>query len=155
MKQIEFEFLKNGDPKITEKILRSLPMWFGIEEATVSYIEESKKIPMIITTINKNVVGFVSVKNHSPYSSEIYVMGIDPLYHRQSFGKKLLHELEAYLKSNKVEFLQVKTVSEEREDKYYEKTRLFYKSQGFKEIEVFPNLWGPANPCLLLIKRLI
>ena len=33
----------------------------------------------------------------------------------------------------------------------YDKTNLFYLSLGFKELEVFPELWDEANPCQIYI----
>lgn len=151
---MEFEYLEKGNPAVTEKILRSLPDWFGIEESTVAYIEKSKELPMVIAYQSGEPIGFVSIKNHSPYTSELYVMGIDPKFHRQSCGSKMIGEVEKHLNNQGVEFLQVKTLSEGRECEFYKKTRLFYKSQGFKEVEVFPTLWDKSNPCLLMIKGL-
>ena len=81
-------------------------------------------------------------------------MGVDPNLHRQSCGSKMITELERRLNKQGIEFLQVKTLSEERECEFYKKTRLFYKSQGFREVEVFPTLWDKSNPCLLMIKGL-
>ena len=60
------EYLEKGDPKITEKILRSLPDWFGIEESTQAYIEKSKELPMVVAFQEDIPVGFISIKNHSP-----------------------------------------------------------------------------------------
>jgi hypothetical protein len=34
-------------------------------------------------------------------------------------------------------------------------TRLFYEAIGFLPIEVFPTLWDPWNPRLLMLKRLL
>ena len=79
-------------------------------------------------------------------------MGIHPNYHRLSYGTKMITELEKNLLDQGFEFLQVKTLSEERECRFYKTTRLFYKAQGFKEVEVFPSLWNEDNPCLLMIK---
>lgn len=54
---------------------------------------------------------------------------------------------------NGYEFMQVKTVKMGiYED--YDATNLFYKSLGFKELEVFPTLWDEANPCQIYIMGL-
>mgnify|MGYP004442358125 FL=1 len=50
------------------------------------------------------------------------------------------------LKGNGFRFLQVKTVAEG----YFEacdRTSLFYKSLGFREFEIIPELWHPSIPC--------
>jgi len=36
----------------------------------------------------------------------------------------------------------------------YAATRRFYEAIAFEPIEVFPALWGPDNPCLLMLKGL-
>ncbi len=149
-----FKYLQHGNPTITEKILRALPDWFGIEEATLEYIQNSTKFPMVVAYENNIPVGFLSIKKHSPFTSEIYVMGVAPDYHRKGVGKNILSECERILAQNKTEFLQVKTLDESRENEEYRRTRLFYKTMGFREVEVFPTLWGEANPCLLLIKKI-
>lgn len=151
---METVYLEKGKPEITELILRKLPRWFGIEEATQNYIQMSKNLPMIIAYKDSLPIGFISLKNTSQYTSEIYVMGVDPQFHRTSCGTKLIQKAEKHLIAQKKEFLQVKTLSEKQECEFYAKTRLFYKSQGFKELEVFPNLWDKENPCLLMIKHL-
>lgn len=151
---MKFEYLETGRSEVAERILRSLPDWFGIEESTVAYIDKSKELPMLVAYDGDTPIGFISVKKHSSYTAEIYVMGVDPEFHRNSCGSSMLAEIQNKLIGQDIEFLQVKTVSEDRECEFYKKTRLFYKSQGFKEVEVFPTLWGEANPCLLMIKSL-
>jgi len=154
MGKIKFNYLKNGDPKVCETILRSLPDWFGIEESTKAYIVESSKLPMIIGYDKEVPVAFVNIKNHGIHTSEIYVMGILPEFHRQKIGFQILNEVEKRMAFQGVSFLQVKTLAQDRECRFYNKTRLFYKSYGFLEVEVFPTLWGEANPCQLLIKSI-
>jgi hypothetical protein len=36
----------------------------------------------------------------------------------------------------------------------YERTRAFYIAGGFRPPEEFPNLWGPENPALQMVKVL-
>ena len=151
---MKFEYLERGNPEICEMVLRSVPDWFGIEESTVAYTNKSKELPMITVSENGKANGFLSLLQHSQYTFEVYVMGVVPEYHRKGVGKKLLIEAERVLAKNGIEFLQVKTVSADRECEFYRKTRLFYKSFGFREVEVFPTLWDEHNPCQLLIKKL-
>ena len=149
---MNYKYFDHGDPSICENILRSLPDWFGLEESIVDYVEKSRIHPMLIVFDNDKPIGFLSLKNHSAYTSEIYVMGIITKYHRSGIGRKLLTEVEKYLIEKKIEFLQVKTLSPNRECDHYKKTRLFYQSYGFREVETFPTLWDENNPCLLMIK---
>ncbi len=151
---MKYEYLENGSSEICELILRKLPNWFGIEESTLAYIDGVKDTPMLVAKDGERAVGFLSYWEHSPYSVELYVMGVDPEYHRKGLGKELVLKSEDILRKKGIEFYQVKTVDESRECQFYRKTRLFYKSMGFKELEVFPTLWDENNPCLLMVKSL-
>ena len=51
-----------------------------------------------------------------------------------------------------MDYLQVKTVAE-GSNKNYDRTNVFYRSLGFKKLEIFPSLWDTQNPCQILIKR--
>jgi len=148
------DFKYGADGQIYETILRSLPDWFGIEEAIIHYIEFASQSPTVVAYVDDTPVGFLSVKQHSPYTAEIYVMGVLPEYHRQGIGKALVKFAEASLREQNVEFLQVKTLSSSHPDTNYALTRKFYQACGFREVEEFPTLWGESNPCLLLIKTL-
>ncbi len=151
---MKIEFLEKGKPEIIEKVLRSLPDWFGIEEATKAYINTSSKLPMFVAYEENSFVGFLSLKIHSEYAAEVYVMGVMPEFHRKGIGQALFEKAEGWLASKGIEFLQVKTLSEDRECDFYKKTRLFYQANGFRPLEVFSNLWDASNSCLLMVKSL-
>lgn len=64
--------------------------------------------------------------------------------------KKLFERARYIAQKEGFSFIQVKTVKMGvYED--YDKTNLFYLSLGFKELEVFPELWDEANPCQIYI----
>ena len=153
---IEIKEILNSDEKsnICNRILRALPNWFGVESSIVDYTEQVKKQPFFAAFENENAVGFVSVKVHNPFTSEICVMGILKGYHRQGIGEKLIECCEGYCKDKGMEFLTVKTLDESRESNSYTKTRLFYLAMGFKPLEVFPLLWDEDNPCLFMAKSI-
>ena len=136
---------------ICASILSALPSWFGIETSIIDYSERVKAMPFY-AAFNNTTIGFVAIKNHNPFTSEIYVMGVLEEYHRQGLGKRLVEKCENYCKDNKIEFLTVKTLSSLNENKNYENTRLFYHVLGFRPLEVFPLLWDENNPCLFMAK---
>ena len=139
---------------ICEDILNALPNWFGIPESTLEYIAEVKNKPFYAIFDAGKAIGFVSIKVHNAYTSEIYVMGITEEYHRKGIGRQLVEKCESYCRQNGMEFLTVKTLDEKNPDEYYRKTRLFYESMGFRPLEVFPTLWDESNPCLFLAKHI-
>ena len=110
--------------------------------------------PSVIASLGGEDVGFLTVIHHSPFASEVYVMGVLPDHHRRGIGQKMLKHVEDELARAGVEFLQVKTLSARHPDEGYERTRAFYFANGFRPLEEFPTLWGPENPALLLIKTI-
>jgi ribosomal protein S18 acetylase RimI-like enzyme len=150
---VEFIKLTNADEKsrICEKVLRSLPKWFGIESAILNYIKEVQTMDTWIA-VDKEPVGFVSINKHNKATAEIHVIGILPDYHRQEIGLNLVRAAQESLQVEGFKFLTVKTLSESRPNEEYDKTRKFYSKVGFFPVEEFKTLWGPENPCLLMIK---
>lgn len=84
---MKIEFDEQNKSEICEKILRSLPLWFGIESAILEYIEDVKKMPMLVARVNSEVIGFLSLNLHNKYTAEIHVMGVLPQFHRKKIGK--------------------------------------------------------------------
>lgn len=141
--------------QICEKVLRSLPDWFGIESAIIDYIKDVQAMETWSVTIDSEEVGFLSVNKHNSSTAEIHVMGILPSFHGQNIGTNLVHAVEKELFTQGFKFLTVKTLSESRPNKEYDLTRKFYLRTGFLPLEEFKTLWGEANPCLMLVKSLM
>jgi GNAT superfamily N-acetyltransferase len=135
--------------RLCESILRELPEWFGIEDATAAYIRDVAELP----TFAADDDGFLAVKLHTPKSAELYVMGVRPERHRRGVGTALIAAAEDYLRERGVEYFQVKTLGPSRPSEGYERTRRFYEARGFVALEEIHGLWD-GNPCLLMVKRL-
>ena len=153
---LQIKKINNGKERswICEKIILSLPNWFGLESANKEYIEKVANTTFYAAYMFDNVVGFFSIISHFPQTSEIYVCGILSEYHRLGIGNKLLTVIEKDLKKKGVKFLTVKTLSASHPDKGYANTRKFYEAVGFVPLEEFKELWGKENPCLFMVKEL-
>lgn len=139
--------------EIAKNILNDLPDWFGIEESTNEYIRLSKELPLFAYYKDNQYVGFIVLKETSPFTAELCVMGVKMDYHRQKIGEALFHRFYDYAKQKGYEFLQVKTVDAGCYEEY-DRTRLFYEKMGFKKLECFKTLWDEANPCLVMIQSI-
>jgi ribosomal protein S18 acetylase RimI-like enzyme len=135
-------------------ILRLLPEWFGIEEEILYYEQEIEHLPTILAKADRGVLGFLSVKQHTPYSAEILVMAIRPGVQRAGIGRALVDAAEVYARGLGIEYMQVKTLGPSKPDPGYAKTRAFYIALGFRPMEEFKQIWDEHNPCLILVKRL-
>jgi len=143
-----------GKAAVCEPILRSLPAWFGIEEAIVHYVGEIERLPTFLAGNSDGVVGFVSLKQHNPSSAEVYVIAVRQEAHRQGVGRALIEQSQEWLRGRGVEYLQVKTLGPSHPDGGYAKTRDFYVAVGFRPLEELAELWDERNPCLIMIQRL-
>ena len=143
-----------GQAAVCIPIVRSLPEWFGIEATIVHYAAEIDHLPTFLAGNSAGSGGFLSLKQHSPYASEVYVMGVRRECQRTGLGRRLLQDAEAWLRSQGVEYLQVKTLGPSSDDQNYARTRGFYLAVGFRPLEEFTQIWDAQNPCLILIKRL-
>ena len=145
-------YLQKG--ALCESILRLLPDWFGIESAIQHYAAEIDRLPTFLACVGDQVVGFISLKQHTPYSAEVYVMGVRPEAQRRGVGRLLLYQAEAYIQGQGCEYLQVKTLGPSHPDAHYARTRQFYQALDFRPLEEFKQIWDEHNPCLILVKRL-
>ena len=143
-----------GRSSCCEPILRALPEWFGIEEATAEYVRDIETLPTLMAQTDGRDVGFLSLKRHFDRAAEVHCMGIVPEYHRRGIGRALQARAEAWCLDEGIEYLQVKTLGPSRVCEHYARTRAFYRAVGFEPLEELKTLWNEANPCLMLVKRL-
>ena len=137
---------------VVAEVLHDLPEWFGIPESTQAYIEGAKDLQVWAAYQEGDLLGFVSFSYSSEDCAEIDCLGVKKAHQGRGIGSQLLATLESEA-CKKVDYLQVKTVAE-GSNKDYDRTNIFYRSLGFKKLEIFPQLWGPQNPCQILIKKM-
>ena len=143
---------ENQKKAVVAEVLKDLPEWFGIPESTQAYIEGTTDLQVWAAYQESDLTGFVSLSYSSEDCAEIDCLGVKKAYQGRKIGSQLLATLESEANKN-VDFLQVKTVAE-GSNKDYDRTNVFYRSLGFKKLEIFPQLWGPQNPCQILIKKM-
>ena len=137
---------------VVAEVLKDLPEWFGIPESTQTYIEGAKDLQVWAAYQEGDLLGFVSLSYSSEDCAEIDCLGVKKAHQGRGIRSQLLATLESEA-CKKVDYLQVKTVAE-GSNKDYDRTNIFYRSLGFKKLEIFPQLWGPQNPCQILIKKM-
>ena len=137
---MEIKKIENTEERehITRQILEALPEWFGIPSAVDDYVKGSGKYPFWCSFDQGKPVGFICLT------------GVLKEYHRQHIGRQLFQNAYTYALEEGFTFMQVKTV---QMGKYpeYDRTNLFYQAVGFRELEVFPELWDEANPCCIYV----
>jgi len=139
--------------KISRQILEALTEWFEVEESREAFIRESVDQPFWAAFSDDVPVGFLCLKETGPETVELAVMGVLKDHHREGWGRRLFAAAKDHAAREGYSFIQVKTVrSGMYED--YDKTNEFYKSLGFKELEVIETVWDEANPCQIYVMGL-
>ena len=141
-------------PDDLERLLRDLPEWFGIEQSILDYVDAARTLPTVAAVLDGNVVGVCVVRHHNAVAAEIEVLAVDRVLHRRGIGRRLLDRVETELRASGVRLLQVKTRGPSAESEEYARTRSFYESSGYLPLEERTDIWGPENPCLILVKPL-
>lgn len=139
---------------IAEQVLQALPDWFGLPKSTREYIEQARSLPFYAAFVGGQAIGFATRKDTSAMAAEVHCMGVLPRCHRRGIGQALMALLEQGCKTDGLRLLQVKTVDQGHYPETYDKTIAFYEKMGFIRLEVFPEMWDPWNPCLVLVKPL-
>lgn len=75
-----------------ERVLRSLPQWFGVEEALVMYVNDVERLPTFVcrsarvTSGPGTVMGFLTLREHFPQAWEVHCVAVHADYHRRGVG---------------------------------------------------------------------
>ena len=138
---------------VSRLILEALPEWFEVAENRERFIRECPCMLFYAAYDAGRPVGFLCLHETGKDTVELHVMGVLKEYHRKGAGRKLFERAKDAAVRQGYSFLQVKTVQMGRYADY-DKTNLFYRALGFKELEVFPDLWDADNPCQVYIMAL-
>jgi ribosomal protein S18 acetylase RimI-like enzyme len=141
-------------PADVERLLDALPDWFGLPASNANFVAEAGDLPTVAALDGDTVVGACLVRDHNPDSAEIELLAVTPDRHRHGIGRALVDAVEADLRARAVRLLQVKTFGPSGDSEPYARTRAFYLALGFVPLEERTDIWGPENPCLILVKPL-
>jgi ribosomal protein S18 acetylase RimI-like enzyme len=142
-------------PDEVAEVLRGLPEWFGIESSVRGYIEAARTLPTTFAFLDDETVGVCMIRRHNAVAAEIEVLAVPRAWHRHGFGRQLVEHVQADLVADGVKLLQVKTFGPSGHSEEYARTRVFYESLGFLPLEERTDIWGPENPCLIMVKSLV
>jgi GNAT superfamily N-acetyltransferase len=137
-----------------ERVLRSLPLWFGQEDSLLEYVRGTRHLPTFVSTHANRINGFLSLRQHFPPSFEVVCIAVHAAARGRGVGRALIGSASAWARAQGGQFLQVKTIAATHPSPEYAETRAFYESVGFVPLEVFPTLWTAQHPCLQLVKPL-
>lgn len=137
-----------------ERILRTLPQWFGIEPALQDYARAAAMLPTWFAEERGVLTGFITLTHHFERSWEIHCMAVETSKRGNGIGRALVAAAISAIADERAAFLSVKTLSPSREDAAYAETRAFYSALGFVPLFELPDYWSAENPCLVVVRRI-
>lgn len=141
-------------PDDVARLLAKVPEWFGQPEANAEYIEAARrKETWTVRDAHGRVVGVTLIDRHFPHVTEVHLTVVDRAVHGSGVGTAMLRAIESDAVHRGVRLLEVKTLGASHPDAGYARTRHFYEKCGFLALEE-TDLWGDANPCLIMVKPL-
>lgn len=154
---IEIRALAIGDAEACDGVIASLPYHFGVAEGVRAAAEAVRSEAGLVAMVDGELAGFLTIERHFAGTAEITWMAVHANRRGQGVGAALIAWLREQLIAEGRQILLVFTAAAAEDDSRvadnYERTRRFYRSQGFIPAREFSDLW-PRQPALLLIMSL-
>jgi len=146
--------LRRADPSGVDRVLRSLPDWFGIEDAIVDYVEKAKTLDSYVAVDEDGLtIGVALISRHFEESAELTLIATHADHRSSGVGRALIRSAEQHLREDGCRYLEVHTVGPSFDHAGYAATRAFYRAVGFSPMHEFEGLdWD--GPTLIMIKHL-
>ncbi|HEY1426631.1 MAG TPA: GNAT family N-acetyltransferase [Caulobacteraceae bacterium] len=132
-------------------ILAELPEWFGIPQSNAEYAEAAEREQAWVADDGGEPLGLMVLMDTGFSALDVHLLAVRPRVHRRGVGRALIGQARALAQAAGKPFLTVKTQGPSAEYEPYERTRRFYEAVGFKGLEEFMQIWGPENPCLIMV----
>jgi GNAT superfamily N-acetyltransferase len=132
-------------------VLAELPAWFGIPQSNAGYAEVAEREQAWVAEDAGDTLGLMVLIDHGFCAIDVHLLAVRPHAHRRGVGKALIGQARAVTQELGKPYLTVKTQGPSAQYEPYERTRAFYDAVGFRPLEEFTTIWGPENPCLIMI----
>jgi GNAT superfamily N-acetyltransferase len=96
-----------------ERVLRSLPEWFGIESSLVDYARDATAHRTFTATDDGRTIAFVTARPHFAASWEVHCIAVERQHRGEGVGLALHRHVEAWRHARGAHVLQVKTLADE------------------------------------------
>jgi GNAT superfamily N-acetyltransferase len=132
-------------------ILAELPDWFGLPESNAGYAEAAEREQAWVVEDSGDILGLMVLIDQGFSALDVHLLAVRPHAHGRGVGKALIRQARAVARELRKAYVTVKTQGPSAGYEPYERTRAFYEAVGFKGLEEFTSIWGPENPCLIMI----
>ena len=141
------EVVAARDAAATDRILRSLPTWFGIADALRASVQRTSIAEAsFVARVDGQVVGVALVERASPETAELSLIAVHADHRGGGIGRALVDAAATWAGFAGASLLEVHTVGPSFEDDGYAATRASYRSCGFLPVREIDGLdWdGPT-----------
>ena len=146
--------LEAGDAPACDAIIAGLRDWFGLEQGVAQCALAVRRQAGVVSLADGgSVAGFATLVRHFPETYEISWMAVARELRGRGHGRALVEAAAAHAAAGGASLLVVKTLSARHPSQEYAQTRAFYRACGFLPAQEL-DIWGPENPCLLLVRPL-
>jgi GNAT superfamily N-acetyltransferase len=135
-------------------ILAELPEWFGIPASNAAYAEAAEREQAWVAEDSGEVLGLMVLTDLGFSALDVHLLAVRPHAHRKGVGLALVRQASAVARELGKPYLTVKTQGPSANYEPYGRTREFYLGVGFEPLEELTEIWGPENPCLIMIMPL-
>ena len=146
-----FKIVRRAAGADCASILAELPEWFGLPDSNAAYAALAEREQAWVAQESGNTLGLMVLVDPGFSAIDIHLLAVRPHAHRRGVGKALVRHACAVAQDLGKRYVTVKTRGPSREYEPYRRTRAFYEAAGFKALEEFAAIWGPENPCLIMI----
>ncbi|HEY2051659.1 MAG TPA: GNAT family N-acetyltransferase [Caulobacteraceae bacterium] len=134
-------------------ILAQLPEWFGIPESNAEYAEAAEREQAWVAEESGQALGLMVLMDRGFSAIDVHLLAVRPNLHRQGVGRALIERACAVARDLGKLYVTVKTRGPSLPYEPYDRTRAFYEAVGFEPLEELTAIWGPENPCLIMVMR--
>lgn len=132
-------------------ILAELPEWFGIPQSNAEYAAAAEREQAWVAEAAGEPLGLMVLMDHGFAAIDVHLLAVRPQAHRKGLGRALIDQALAVTRELGKPYLTVKTQGPSSGYEPYARTRRFYEAVGFQGLEEFTEIWGPENPCLIMV----
>jgi GNAT superfamily N-acetyltransferase len=146
-----FKIVRRAAGAECASILAELPQWFGLPQSNAEYAQAAERELAWVAEDAGEILGLMVLMDHGFSAIDVHLLAVRPRAHRRGVGKALIAQALAVTRASGKPYLTVKTQGPSAGYEPYARTRAFYEAVGFQALEEFTEIWGPENPCLIMI----
>jgi len=130
------------------QIARELPEWFT-DAALETIKKDLETMKSIAEIVESSIIGFI-IYSFEKHKCLIKWLAVKKEFQGKGIGKKLIYKLVKKCKQLDIKIIETDTLADTENYEPYVKTRAFYHSVGFKDVEIIKKGYEDGDDKLIL-----